>query len=186
MLVRATRGGEVHELKRQGLDFGRDRRHRLRGQEGIKIINGSFGCSAKSSSLKDAVDHAQDKNVLLVVAAGNDGEDIDKSPVYPASYGDSNILAVAASTSTDTLASFSNFGATAVDVAAPGDNIYSTYLGGGYKFLSGTSMASPYAAGVAALLKPGVGRHLRQPALRRPSWWTRRPRLTARSPTTGA
>ena len=82
---------------------------------------------------------AQDKNVLLVVAAGNDSENMDQNPVYPASYGDSNILAVAASTSTDTLASFSNFGSTAVDVAAPGDNRH--------------SMAWPYAAGVAALLR---------------------------------
>ena len=70
--------------------------------------------------LKDAVDHAQDKNVLLVVAAGNDSQNIDKEPVYPAVDGDSsNILTVAASTDTDTLASFSNFGSTAVDVAAP-------------------------------------------------------------------
>ncbi len=122
-------------------------------KKGIKIVNGSFECTAKSSSLKDAVDHAQDKNVLLVVAAGNDSQNIDKDPVYPAAYGDSNILTVAASTDTDTLASFSNFGSTAVDVAAPGDQIYSTYLGGGYKYLSGTSMASPYAAGVAALLR---------------------------------
>jgi thermitase len=122
-------------------------------KKGIKIINGSFECTEKSSSLKDAVEHAQDKNVLLVVAAGNDSQNIDKDPVYPAAYGESNILTVAASTDTDTLASFSNFGSTAVDVAAPGDRIYSTYLGGGYKYLSGTSMASPYAAGVAALLK---------------------------------
>ena len=103
--------------------------------------------------MKDAVDHAQDKGALLVVAAGNDSKNIDKSPIYPASYGNSNILAVAASTSEDTLASFSNFGSKAVDVAAPGDGIYSTYLGGGYRTLSGTSMAAPYAAGVAALLR---------------------------------
>jgi subtilisin family serine protease len=122
-------------------------------KQGFKIINCSFGSSSKSSSLKDAVDYAQDHKVLLVVAAGNDSENIDKHPLYPASYGDSNILAVAATTSEDTLADFSNFGSTAVDVAAPGDNIYSTYLGGGYRTLSGTSMASPYAAGVAALLR---------------------------------
>jgi thermitase len=96
-------------------------------KQGFKIINCSFGSSSKSSSLHDAVDYAQDHNTLLVVAAGNDSENIDKHPLYPASYGDSNILAVAASTSDDGLADFSNFGSTA--------------------------MAAPYAAGVAALLR---------------------------------
>jgi len=122
-------------------------------KQGAKIVNCSFGSTAKSSALKDAVDHAQDKKVLLVVAAGNDGQNIDKHPEYPASYGNSNILAVAATTDADKLASFSNFGKTAVDVAAPGDSVLSTYLGGGYKTLSGTSMAAPYAAGIAALLR---------------------------------
>jgi thermitase len=122
-------------------------------KQGFKIINCSFGSSSKSSSLHDAVDYAQDHKALLVVAAGNDSENIDKHPLYPASYTDSNILAVAATTDEDTLADFSNFGSTAVDVAAPGDSIYSTYLNGGYRVLSGTSMAAPYASGVAALLR---------------------------------
>lgn len=122
-------------------------------KQGFKIVNCSFGSSSKSSALKDVIDYAQDHKVLMVVAAGNDGENIDKQPEYPAAYGNSNILTVAATTSEDQLASFSNFGAKAVDVAAPGDTVLSTYLGGGYKNLSGTSMASPYAAGLAAMLR---------------------------------
>jgi thermitase len=122
-------------------------------KQGAKVINCSFGSGSKSSALHDAVDYAQDHKTLLVVAAGNDGESIDKKPSYPASYDDKNILAVAASTSDDTLASFSNFGSTDVDVAAPGDSILSTYVGGGYKTLSGTSMASPLAAGLASMLR---------------------------------
>jgi subtilisin family serine protease len=120
---------------------------------GAKVINCSFGSSSKSKALKDAVEHAKKHNTLLVVAAGNNGDNIDKKPDYPASYGDPNILTVAASTADDTLASFSNFGSEDVDVAAPGNNIYSTYLGGGYRTLSGTSMASPLAAGLAAMLR---------------------------------
>lgn len=122
-------------------------------KQGFKIVNCSFGSSSKSSALKDVIDYAQDHKVLMVVAAGNNGENIDKKPEYPAAYGNSNILTVAATTDTDTLASFSNFGSKAVDVAAPGDTVLSTYLGGGYKNLSGTSMASPYAAGLAAMLR---------------------------------
>jgi thermitase len=122
-------------------------------RQGFKIVNCSFGSTSKSSALKDTIDYAQDHKVLLVVAAGNDSQNIDKKPEYPAAYGNSNILTVAATTDSDQLASFSNFGSKAVDVAAPGDTILSTYLGGDYKNLSGTSMASPYAAGLAAMLR---------------------------------
>jgi subtilisin family serine protease len=122
-------------------------------EEGAKIINGSFGSSDPSQALEDEIQKAEDKGVLIVVAAGNNSQNIDKTPFYPASYTNGNLLVVAASTDADGLASFSDYGSKNVDLAAPGDNIISTYLGGGYKVLSGTSMASPMTAGVAALLK---------------------------------
>jgi subtilisin family serine protease len=88
-----------------------------------------------------------------VAAAGNEGVDIDRDPVYPAAYSDGNILSVTASTSSDELAEYANYGDESVDVAAPGDEIVSTYRGGGYAAMSGTSMAAPAAAGAAAMLK---------------------------------
>ena len=121
--------------------------------EGAKIINCSFGSSSKSSALQDAVDSAQDKGVLLVIAAGNDGVSIDTSPEYPAAFTNSNIITVAAVTQTGALASFSNFGAKLVDLGAPGDNIISTYPTSTYKVLSGTSMAAPMVAAAAALVR---------------------------------
>src|SRR4029078_13661278 len=118
-------------------------------REHAKVVTCSFGSSSKSSALGDAVGDAKGKGVLLVVAAGNDGDSIDKTPEYPASYTYANILTVAATTDADKLASFSNYGSTSVDLAAPGDDIWSTYLGSGYKQLSGTSMAAPFGAGAA-------------------------------------
>jgi subtilisin family serine protease len=122
-------------------------------KEGAKIINCSFGSSSKSSALQDAVQYAKDKGALLVVAAGNDGDNLEKTPAYPASYTDGNILTVAATTRTDELADFSNYGSKSVDVAAPGDAILQTTRGGGYGNKSGTSMAAPIVAGAAALLR---------------------------------
>lgn len=122
-------------------------------RKGAKIINASFGSSSKSSAMQDAIDYAQEKGALIVVAAGNDGKNIDKSPVYPASLTDGNILAVAASTADEQLASFSNYGEKAVDVVAPGEGIVSTYMGDVYMTMSGTSMAAPFVAGMAGLLR---------------------------------
>jgi subtilisin family serine protease len=121
--------------------------------EGAKIINCSFGSSSKSSSLQDAVDSAQDKGVLMVIAAGNDGVSIDTSPEYPAAFTNGNIITVAAVTDTGSLASFSNFGVKLVDLGAPGDNIISTYPTSTYKVLSGTSMATPMVSAAAAMVR---------------------------------
>ena len=122
-------------------------------KRGIKVLNGSFGSDAKSSALSDAVDKAREKGLLLVFAAGNDGANVQSAPIYPASYTDDNILAVASITSSGALASYSNFGTKSVDLGAPGDKIYSTYPSSAYKSLSGTSMASPLVAATAALLR---------------------------------
>jgi thermitase len=122
-------------------------------REGARIINCSFGSSKKSSALNDEVNYAKSKNTLLVVAAGNDGDNIDSDPIYPASFTQGNILTVAATTSSGALASYSNYGKKAVDVGAPGDKIFSTYLGSTYKVLSGTSMAAPLVSATAAMLR---------------------------------
>jgi thermitase len=121
--------------------------------QGAKIVNCSFGASSKSSALEDAIQYAKENGVLLVVAAGNDGDSLESHPEYPASYTDGNIVTVAATTATDTLADFSDYGAKSVDLAAPGEGIYSTYPTSSYRYLDGTSMAAPFVTAAAAMLR---------------------------------
>jgi len=121
--------------------------------KGAKIVSGSFGEYDFSQSEKNAIDAARNSGVLFMFAVGNDGENNDIKPHYPSSNDSENIIAVGASNRFDQLASFSDYGITTVDVAAPGDDILSTVLNNGYQKESGTSMATPHVAGLAALLK---------------------------------
>ena len=120
---------------------------------GAKISNNSWGGGGYSQSLSDAIARADQANHLFLAAAGNSGVNTDNTKHYPSSYTNPNIISVAATGSEDRLASFSNFGANAVDLAAPGVGILSTLPGRNYGSFNGTSMATPHVAGVAALLK---------------------------------
>jgi thermitase len=113
---------------------------------GADVISLSLGASVGATTLKNAVDYAWSRGVVVVAAAGNSGTSL---PSYPAYY--SNAIAVAATDRNDNKAYFSNYGSW-VDVAAPGVDIYSTYTGSSYASLSGTSMATPHVAGLAGLL----------------------------------
>jgi len=133
---------------------------------GAKVINGSFGKSFSPHKewVYDAIKYAEKKDVLIVHAAGNDGYNIDeaKNINYPNDSKDnvkefaSNLITIGAinkSYGENVVASFSNFGKINVDVFAPGEEIYATVPNNKYKYLQGTSMASPNAAGVAALIR---------------------------------
>jgi len=119
---------------------------------GARILNNSWGGIGYSSLLAIAIQDAEDAGVLFVAAAGNSGTNNDESPYYPASYTNSNVIAVASTTNRDQLSSFSNFGPASVPIAAPGSNIWSTYLGSTYVSMSGTSMAAPHVSGALAIL----------------------------------
>lgn len=115
--------------------------------QGVQIINMSFGAPYTSQTLQAAIDYAS-RSALLVCAAGNSAT---SQPFYPAAY--SQCLAVAASDGNDRLARFSNYGPGWVDVAAPGVAVLGALRNGGYQAWDGTSMAAPNVAGVAALVQ---------------------------------
>ncbi len=114
-------------------------------------MNASLGGPGVSLAIEQAI--TSHPNTLYVVAAGNDGVDVDQGmAAYPCSSPAANVLCVGASNPDDTVAYYSNVGATSVDLFAPGTQILSTYKGAAYAFLSGTSMATPMVSAAAALV----------------------------------
>jgi uncharacterized protein YjdB len=117
--------------------------------KGVKIFNCSFGGEGYSAAQYDTM---KNSNALFIAAAGNEGLNNDVSEMYPANYNLPNIISVASIDKYGNMSSFSNYGALNVDIAAPGTEILSTVPNNGYAYMSGTSMATPFVTGVAALM----------------------------------
>lgn len=125
---------------------------RKRNGVNVRVINASWGSTSYSKALEDAIRAAGEEGILFVAAAGNASTDNDRRPHYPSNYDLPNVISVAALDRNDNLTSFSNFGVKTVHIAAPGKDILSTWLNDDYREASGTSMAAPQVAGVAALI----------------------------------
>ncbi len=122
---------------------------------GINIVasNHSWSGAEYSQILDDLIAESIDLGILFITSAGNDGQDNDASPTYPAAYNHDGVITVAATDRQGNLAEFSRYGATTVDLAAPGDAILSTEPGGTYGMRNGTSMSAPFVTGAVALVK---------------------------------
>jgi thermitase len=114
--------------------------------KGAKVISMSLGGGFKSTTLQNAVNYAWNKGAILVAAAGNENSG---KISYPAAF--PNVIAVSALNPDDSFAYYSNHGKK-IELAAPGTSVYSTYFGGAYATMSGTSMATPFVSGSAALV----------------------------------
>ena len=125
---------------------------------GVDLMSNSWGGGGASQALQEAIERANDAGIIFTAAAGNSASNNDSRPHYPSNYEVDNVISVAASTSSDDLASFSCYGRRTVHIAAPGHKILSTTKNGGYASYSGTSMATPHVSGVIGLLLANEGR----------------------------
>ncbi|MHC4388137.1 MAG: S8 family serine peptidase [Planctomycetota bacterium] len=120
---------------------------------GANVTNNSYGGSGYDAAFRETINTAGDAGQIFVAAAGNDdGQNNDSTPHYPSSYDCQSIIAVLSTDEDDNISSFSNYGPTTVDLGAPGSDILSCNLGGGYRYAGGTSMATPHVAGACALI----------------------------------
>jgi subtilisin family serine protease len=117
----------------------------------VRVLSNSYGGGSYSQAFLDEINRAGASEILFVAAAGNSSTNDDLARFYPAAYNAPNEIAVAATDGADSLASFSNYGASTVQLGAPGVSILSTVRGGGYAYFSGTSMATPHVSGAVLL-----------------------------------
>jgi subtilisin family serine protease len=136
----------------KAIDFAIQAKSALGADANIRVLNASWGGPTFSQALDDEIQAANNADMLFVAAAGTNSRDTDVAPHYPASSTRSNVISVAAVDNTGALAPFSNYGATTVDLGAPGASTLSTLPNSSYGELSGTSMSAPFVSGAAALV----------------------------------
>ena len=123
----------------------------------VAAINLSWGGGTSVNlTLQNAIKNASDNGIIVVIAAGNNGDNNDVTPRYPSSYRFSNTISVAAIDQSYNIASYSNYGKNSVDVASPGTSILSTLPNNSYGSISGSSMSAPFVSGMVAFLR-GLG-----------------------------
>jgi subtilisin family serine protease len=135
----------------KAVDYFTNLKTRVVNRVNVVATNNSWGGGGYSQALYDAIARANAQNILFIAAAGNDGKNTDVTASYPAGYNLPNVISVAAIAQDGTKASWSNYGATSVDLGAPGVGIYSTLPDNTYGSYSGTSMAAPHVTGAVAL-----------------------------------